>query len=176
MAALTDTEIQRRSRQFAVITAGLALIIIAAFAITMVSALTGPAADRPELTVLYLVYWSPTLFYLWALSAVRKTFRDIGQGSMFGSTIARGLRHIGWALLMGGTINSIIIHVVQSAYVPDGFSTGETHAFRGLKFDPAYIMLILTALALLLLSRLIAAAANEHERANRLETELGEFL
>lgn len=176
MADSAETEIQRRSRQFAVITTVLALIIITAFALTMASALTAPAADRPELPILYAVYWFPTLFYLWALVAVRRTFGDIGRGALFGPTVARGLRHVGWSLLIGGTVNSIIIHIVQSAFVPAGFSTGETHAFRGLKFDPAYIMLILIGLALLLLAKLIAAAAEQRARADRLESELGEFL
>jgi hypothetical protein len=173
---IAQTEIQRRGRQFALLTGLLALVILGAFAISMGRAFSAPPADRPALPVLYAVYWFPSLFYVWALIAIGRTFRDIGRGALFGSTIARGLRHVGWALLIGGIVNSFIIRVVHNSYLPRGFSTGETHAFRGLSFDPAYIMLVLIGLALLLLARLIQAAADERARADRLEAELGEFL
>lgn len=168
--------IQRRSRQFAVATVLMGLIIVGAFIATMASAFLAPAADQPELQVLYAVYWFPTLFYLWALIAIRRTFRDIGAGALFGPAVARGLRQVGWALLTGGIVNLIIIRIIQNSYLPRGFSTGETHLFRGINFDPAYVMLILIGLALLLLGQLIQAAADETARAKRLETELGEFL
>lgn len=171
-----ETAIQRRGRQFASVTALLALVIIGAFSLSMGSAFTAPPADRTGLAALYAVYWVPSLFYLWALMALRRTFGDIGRGALFGSTVARGLRHVGWALLIGGIVNSIIIRIVQNSYLPGGFSTGETHAFRGLSFDPAYVMLVLIGLALLLLAKLIKAAAEQAERADRLEAELGEFL
>jgi hypothetical protein len=171
-----ETEIQRSGRQFAFITGLLALVIFAALAVSMGVAFSAPPADRPALPLLYAVYWFPSLFYVWALIAIRRTFRDIGRGALFGPSIARGLRHVGWALLIGGAVNSFIIGVVHNSYVPQGFSTGDTHAFRGLSFDPAYIMLVLIGLALLLLARLIKAAADERSRADRLESELGEFL
>ena len=176
MAESAEDAIRRRSRQFATATALLALLIIGVFAFTMVTALTAPARDRQALVVLYGVYWFPSLFYLWALVAIRRTFLDIGRGSLFAMAVAKGLRQVGWALLIGGAVNSLIIRVVQSAYLPGGFSTGETHAFRGVEFDPAYIMLILIGLALLLLARLVHAAAEERARADRLEAELSEFF
>jgi len=168
--------IQRRSRQFATATVAMGLVIVGAFAVTMGSAFRAPAADQPELQVMYAVYWVPSLFYLWALVAIRRTFLDIGAGALFAPAVALGLRQVGWALLAGGAVNLIIIRIIQNSYLPRGFSTGETHVFRGLNFDPAYIMLILIGLALLLLGRLIKAAADESARAKRLETELGEFL
>ena len=175
MAESTE-ENQRRSRQFATATALLGLVIVAAFAVTMGSAFRAPAVDQPERQIIYGVYWLPSLFYLWALVAIRRTFLDIGAGALFAPTVARGLRQVGWGLLVGGTFNLIVIRVIQNAYLPRGFSTGETHVFRGLNFDPAYVMLILIGLALLLLGRLIKAAAEQSARAERLEAELDDFL
>jgi hypothetical protein len=174
--AESTQEIQRRSRQFATATVLLGLVIVAVFAVTMASAFRAPAADQPELQVMYAVYWLPTLFYLWALLAIRRIFLDIGSGALFAPAVAKGLRQIGWALLSGGAVNLVVIRVIQNSYLPRGFSTGETHLFRGLNFDPAYVMLILIGLALLLLGRLMTAAADQSARAERLETELGEFL
>ena len=168
--------IQRRSRQFATATVLMGVVIVGAFAVTMGNAFRAPAADQPELQVMYAVYWLPTLFYLWALVAIRRTFRDIGAGALFAPAVARGLRQVGWALLTGGIVNLIVIRIIQNSYLPRGFSSGETHLFRGLNFDPAYVMLILIGLALLLLSQLIKAAADESAKAKRLETELTEFL
>jgi len=169
-------QIQRRSRQFATATVLLGLVIVVAFLVTMGSAFRAPAVDQPELQVMYAVYWLPSLFYLWALVAIRRTFLDIGAGALFGPAVARGLRRVGWALLIGGTVNLIVIRVIQNSYLPRGFSTGETHLFRGLNFDPAYVMLILIGLALLLLGRLLKAAADHSARAERLEAELDEFV
>jgi len=162
--AESTQEIRRRSRQFATATMLLGLVIVAVFAVTMASAFRAPAADQPELQVMYAVYWLPSLFYLWALLAIRRTFLDIGAGSLFASAVARGLRQVGWALLTGGIVNLIVISIIQNSYLPRGFSTGDTHVFRGLNF------------ALLLLSRLIRVAADQSAKAERLETELGEFF
>ena len=174
--AQSTQEIQRRSRQFATATVLLGLVIVGVFAVTMGSAFRAPAADQPELQVMYAVYWLPSLFYLWALVAIRRTFVDIGAGALFAPAVARGLRQVGWALLVGGMVNLIIIRVIQNSSLPRGFSTGETHLFRGLNFDPAYVMLILIGLALLLMGRLITAAAEARARTEQLEAELGEFL
>ena len=84
-------QIQRRSRQFATATVLLGLVIVVAFLVTMGSAFRAPAVDQPELQVMYAVYWLPSLFYLWALVAIRRTFLDIGAGALFG-LLARALR------------------------------------------------------------------------------------
>lgn len=162
--------------RFALVTSVAGLAIIAVFAWTMMAALRGPPEDLPALPILYAVYWFPTLFYLGALAAFYRTFRDLGRGALFAPTIATGLRRGGWLLLVGGGVNVLVIKVVQSATLPSGFSTGDIHAFRGVEFDPAYLVVMATGLTLLLLARLLQIAAAQHEDSKRLEAELESFV
>src|SRR5688500_1942093 len=115
----------------AMITLLAALVIVAVFAGTMLSALRAPPGDTLGLTILYALYWLPTLFYLGALAAFFRAFRDVARDALFGPAIEIGLRRGGWLLLIGGGLNLLVIHMVQSATVPAGLANGDTYVFRG---------------------------------------------
>jgi hypothetical protein len=168
--------LQRRSRRFALITAVLAAGLLAAIVSTFAYVAIFRPADVPELLILYALYWFPTLFYVWGLAAVSLIFVDVGRGALFGSAVGRGLRRLGIALIGGGAVNLLIIHVLHNAQVPTGFSDGTTRPFAGLEFDPAYVVLILVGFALLLLAQLLQLAETYRTRAAELEAELDAFL
>lgn len=176
MTNSSENDIRRRARLFSMATTAMAIAILAAFAVSMGRAMSAPASDIPELPILYSVYWLPTLFYLWALIAISRTFGELSRGALFGPVIAKGLTHLGWALLVGGVVNAITLRVVQSATLPSGFSDGDVYAFKGIKFDAAHAMLVLVAIAILLLARLIHAAAEYRTKTELLEAELDEFI
>ena len=160
----------------ATITLLAALAIFAVFAGSMLSALGAPPGDTSGLAILYALFWFPTLFYLGALGAFFRAFRDVARDALFGPAIESGLRRGGWLLLIGGGLNLLVILMIQSATVPAGLANGDTYVFRGLKFDPAYLVLLATGLALLLLARLVKVAAAQRAEAQLLEAELEEFI
>lgn len=132
--------------------------------------------DVPELLILYGLYWLPTLFYAWGLTAVTFIFVEIGNGGLFGPAVGRGMNRLGAALIGGGAINLVTILLLHNARLPGGFSDGTTQPFSGLEFDPAYVVLILVGFALLLLAQLLQLAESYRARATELEAELDEFL
>ena len=171
-----EPAIRRRSGHFATATAALAALMALAVAISIARTLAAPAQDQPELSILHGIYWMPTFFYLWAALAIRRTFSDVAKGAIFAPAVATGLRRVGWALILGGALNSITIRIVQSASLPRGFSFGDAYAFRGTKVDAAYFTLVIVGLALLLLGRVLQAAAELQQRSERLQAELDEFF
>ena len=168
--------LQRRSRRFALITAVMAIALLAAIIATFAYVAIFRPDDVPELLVLYALYWFPTLFYAWGLAAISLIFVDIGKGALFGPAVGRGLRRLGVALIAGGAINLVTIRLLHNAWLPRGFSDGTTRPFSGLEFDPAYLILVLVGFALVLLAQLLQLAETYRARATELEAELDEFL
>ena len=173
---VAQSALQRRSRHFALITAVMAVALLAAIVATFAYVAIVRPEDVPELLILYALYWFPTLFYAWGLAAVSRIFVDIGKGALFGPAVGRGLRRLGAALIGGGAINLLTILLLHNARLPRGFSDGTTQPFSGLEFDPAYLVLILVGFALVLLAQLLQLAERYRARAAELEAELDEFL
>jgi hypothetical protein len=172
----SQTGLRARSRQFAALTALLGLALVAGILLSFGAALLGPPQDVAARAILYVLYWFPALFYLWGLAAIRRAFIDMARGALFGPAVARGLRHLGWALLLGGTAAAAVLHVLQSASLPGGFADGTVKPFAGTGFDPAHLMLVLVGAALLLLARLLRIADDYRQRSRKLEAELEEYV
>lgn len=158
---------------FANATMLLILILCFGIAVCFSTALIAPAGDVHELTLLHALYWFPSLFYLWVLMAIRRTFLDIAAGAMFGPSIERGLRHLGWCMVAGGIAGTVLAPWVRSAPLPAGMVDGRTQIFG---IDDADLVIALIGVAVLLLARLLSAAARTHERSLALEAELKGFI
>lgn len=165
--------LRRQSRIFANATAVLILILCFGIAICFSTALMAPAGDVHELTLLHALYWFPSLFYLWVLVAIRRTFVDIAAGAMFGVSLERGLSHLGWCMVAGGIVGTILAPWVRSGPLPAGIVDGRTQIFG---IDDADLVIALIGLAVLLLARLVSLAGRTQERAAVLEAELKGFL
>jgi hypothetical protein len=165
--------LRRQSGLFAKFTLVLALALVAGIATCLASLPLRSGGDPDWLMGLHLLYWFPSLFYLWVLVAVRRTFADVAKGALFGPAVARGLRHLGWALIVGGILNTALAPLLQTARLPSGFADGRTLIFG---FDSAYLVLSLVGAAVLLLARLIRTAADYQAKNEALEAELDEFL
>jgi len=155
--------------------ATLTLIITLCFGITICfsTALMAPEGDVHELTLFHALYWFPSFFYLWVLVAIRRTFADIAAGAMFGASIERGLRHLGWCMVAGGIAGTVLAPWVRSAPLPKGIVDGQTQIFG---FDDADLVIALIGVAVLLIARLLSAAGRTQERSAALEAELKGFI
>ncbi|MEA3041554.1 MAG: hypothetical protein QOC65_1043 [Sphingomonadales bacterium] len=171
-----EERLRRRSRQFAASVAVLVVLLAAGMGASMLSAVYGPPRDAPERTILYALYWTPAVLYLWGLAAIAVAFRDVAQGALFVPAVERGLRHLGWSLILGGAANLAVVQLLHGATLPRGFADGRTQIFAGFGFDPAYLVLVLVGASILLVSRLIRIGAEYRERSRLLEAELDEFL
>lgn len=158
---------------FANATAVLILILCVGIAICFSAALMAPAGDVHELTLLHALYWFPSLFYLWVLVAIRRTFIDIAGGAMFGISIKRGLRHLGWCMIAGGITGTLVAPWVHSAPLSSAMVDGRTQIFG---IDDADLVIALIGVAVLLLSRLLNLAIRTQERSAALEAELKGFV
>jgi hypothetical protein len=150
------------------------LVVVAGMVIEQVR---DPANARPEIFLLRTVYVLPAAFYLWALLALWRTFRDIGGGATFEPAIARGLRQLGWALLGSGVASAFLVPLIAISILRAGRASGTIPAggHHG-QVDAAHLMLVLVGIAILLVARLFAMAAQYRARKDELETELSEFL
>lgn len=172
-----ETESERRlrtqSRMFANSTSALIVILCFGIVICFSTALMAPAGDVHELTLLHALYWFPSLFYLWVLVAIRRTFVDIAAGATFGSSIERALRHLGWCMVAGGIAGTLLAPWVRSAPLPPGMVDGRTQVFG---IDDADLVIALIGVAVLLVARLLSAAARAQEHSAALEAELKGFI
>jgi hypothetical protein len=161
--------VRRQSGLFATITGALALILAAGIAICLGGAVLIPVKG---ITLLHALYWFPSLFYFWVLIAVRRTFLDVAAGALSGPAIARGLRHLGWCLVVGGILNTALAPWIRSP-LPSNFVDGRTQVFG---FDSADLVLALLGIAVLLLARLLRLAGDYRVKSHALEAELKGFL
>jgi hypothetical protein len=173
MGGETELELRRQSRMFANGTTVLALILCFGIAVCFSAALMAPAGDVHELSLLHALYWFPSLFYLWVLVAIRRTFIDIAAGAMFGRSIERALRHLGWGMIAGGIAGTVLAPWMHSATLPSGMIDGRTQIFG---IDDADLVIALIGLAVLLLARLLSVAGRTAERSADLEAELKGFI
>jgi hypothetical protein len=173
MDAETQTAVRRNSYTFARVTLVLIVILCSGIAICFSSALRAPAGDVHALTLLHALYWFPSLFYLWVLFAIRKAFLDIAGGALFGASIDRGLRHLGWCLVAGGMLSTLLSPWVRSSPMPSGYVDGRTQVFGN---NDADLVLALIGVAVLLVSGLLSIASRSHARSIALEAELKGFI
>lgn len=165
------------SRYFAIATMVMTLLLLVFMGAMLIEEGGDPANVRIEMLVLHTAYLLPGLFYLWALLALRMTFRDIGRGATFEPAIARGLRSFGWALVGSGITKTFVVPLVTVPIIRRGVANGTIEAGRHVtQVDAADVLLALVGIAILLVARLFAMAADVRARNQALETELGEFL
>ncbi len=152
--------------------ARLSLILLVATALVTVApvliglALT-PARGFPAPLAWAAILWLPVPFYLYALWAIRGAFRSFADGGAFGPAIAAGCTRAGIALALGAALSAI--------GVPNAMRW--VHGQGGLlHFDVAYLAVGVVGLALVLLGRLLARAAEVQREADRLAEELGGFF
>ena len=119
-----------------------------------------PEAFLPRLT-LFLVQALPSISYLWALWSVQRALGDLGAGRIFHPTLARALRHIGAAVLVGSLLRVFAVTNLTRLVLE----------VRGsyLWFDVATIVLGVVGAALLLLARVV-------DEARLVQAELDEIL
>ena len=111
--------------------------------------------------------WLPVPFYLYALWAIRGAFRSFALGGTFGPAIASGCTRAGFALAAGATLSALVVpNLMRLVHGRGGFLT----------FDVAYLAVGVVGLALILLGRLLARAAEVQSEAARLQEELGGFF
>ena len=123
------------------------------------------------------IYWSPTLFYLYALWSIRRAFGAFGKGGVFGPAMAAGCTHAGWALAVGAGFSAVGVPNLMRALHAAGLIEGGLGRFGAvLQFDTAYLAVGVVGLALVLLGRLLGRAAELQSEAARLRAELGEFF
>src|SRR6476661_1954705 len=139
----TERELLRQSKMFATATMALILILCFGIAVCFSTALMAPAGDVHQITLMHALYWFPSLFYLWVLVAIRRTFHNIAAGAMFGPSIERGLRHLGWCMVAGGIAGAILAPWVRSGPLPASVVDGRTQIFG---IDDADLVIALVGL------------------------------
>jgi hypothetical protein len=166
---MSTKTLEQSSRQFAAIIVLMMVFLLCVLAWEFTGIFRQASAGAVFLLA-QTFYWIPAFFYLWALWAIRLTFREIGAGVAFGPAVARGLRRVGLANLIGGGINLLIVPFLKMARADNA---QQFELLASLDFDDAlmwaYLMLVLLGISLLLLSRLITRAA-------RYESESKEFF
>lgn len=178
---MIDVELLRRqSRWFGHAT--LTLLVLTALVIlvpTVVSVivLVERGERWTELAGWSLLFWSPAIFYLYALWTIRSAFASFAKGGVFGPSIATGCVRGGAGLAIGGTMSAVGVpnlqRIVGLAGIP-GRSFG--HLGSVLDFDTAYLAVGVIGIALILLGRLLARATELQAEASRLRGELDEIF
>lgn len=171
-----NRHLQHRSRLFAALTTGLAIFVAAGITVAVASAVLAPRHLLAEVLVAKLVYWSPGVFYLWALIAIRRTFVDVAAGALFGPAVTRALKHLAIALVLGGILNALVVPLLDTGTLPRPLPDGTRQLFPGRSLELAYVMLAFVGLATLLLSQLVGVAQQYRKQKETLESELQEFL
>jgi len=165
------------SRYFAVAPLAMALLVLVFVVGQLREQGQGVAGGETERVLILAVDMLPAAFYLWALLALWATFRDIGRGATFEPAIARGLRQLGLALLGSGIASALVEPLVKVPLIRRGIAEGTIQTGEYVvRIDAAYLMLVLVGIAILLVARLFAMAAEIRTRNQTLESELGEFL
>lgn len=110
---------------------------------------------------LFAVQALPSFAYLWALWSVQRALGDLADGRIFHPTLARALRHIGAAVLVGSLLRVFVVGNLTRLII-------ET---RGgyVWFDVSAIVLGVVGAALLLLARVV-------DEARLVQAELDEIL
>ncbi|MDT9600707.1 hypothetical protein [Sphingosinicella rhizophila] len=124
-----------------------------------------------------LLGWSietalPSIFYLYALWAIRITFRDYAAQGLFGPTLAIGCTRAGAALALGAVASAIVAPNLLRLLEPGG-----SWANPGfVRFDSAYLAVGVVGIAITLLGRLLRRAVEVQREAAQLRRELQDFF
>ena len=123
------------------------------------------------------VIWSPSIFYLYALWAVRSAFRDFATGGVFGPAIARGCTSAGVALAIGATLSAVGVPNLKRILHNQNLIDRPAADFTGmLIFDTAYLAVGVVGLALVLLGSLLRRAFEIQSEAAAMRSELDDFF
>ena len=124
-----------------------------------------------------LVFWSPSIFYLFALWALSRAFAAFGRGDGFGPAVARGCRSAGIALALGATMSAVgVPNLLRLLFQSGIVAAPRTGSGTVLVFDTAYLAVGVVGIALFLLGGLVDRAAEIQQEAGALRAELGEFF
>jgi len=176
-----DVELLRRqSRWFGHATLTLlvltALVILVPTVISVV-VLVGRGESWTELAGWSLLFWSPAIFYLYALWTIRSAFSSFASGGVFGPSIATGCVRAGAGLAIGGTMSAVGVPNLQRIIgLPAVLGHSFGHVGTVLHFDTAYLAVGVIGIALILLGRLLARAAELQAETSRLRGELEEIF
>ncbi|MEO6226183.1 MAG: hypothetical protein ABIO80_10105 [Sphingomicrobium sp.] len=172
--------LRRQSRWFGRSTLVLLVLTALAILVPTIMALTiliGRGGHWVELIAWSLLTWSPTVFYLYALWAIRGAFSNFAEGGVFGSAIASGCTRAGAALALGGTMSAVgVPNLNWLLKLPDVPGGRERAMGSVLHFDTAYLAVGVIGIGLVLLGRLLAHAAELQAEASRLKVELEEIF
>jgi hypothetical protein len=175
---VADQELERSSRRFATTTAVLGGLLLAVLAWEWSEVFREPSSAERGFLLVQALYWSPAPFYLWALWALRRTFRDVAAGAAFTPAVARALRRLGLANVVGGSLGLFMVPILKLAR--RGAHVAAMERLASIDFDDVlmwtYLMLIFMGITLLLLSRLMTRAVAFRARNEALERELEGFF
>lgn len=172
-----STGLRAASRFFAIATLAMTLLLLVFLAGQLREHVGSLAGGRIEPIAMLGADVLPAFFYLWALFALWATFRDISRGVTFEPAISRGLRQAGLALLGSGIASAFLVPLIKVPIILRGIANGTLKAGEHVvQLNAAYLMLMLVGIAMLLIARLFAMAAEVKARNQALEAELGEFL
>lgn len=133
--------------------------------------------ELPPVLLRAAVMWSPTVFYLYALWAVRSAFRDFAKGGIFGPAIARGCTSAGVALAIGATLSAVgVPNLMRILHAQNLIDRPPAELTAMLIFDTAYLAVGVVGVALVLLGRLLRRAVEIQSEAAAMRSELDEFF
>jgi hypothetical protein len=172
-----ELALRRQSRILAAVTAAAAAVLVLLIVFSITAALLMPHGGVSPALGARLAYWTPAPFYLWALWAIRRVFREVGAGMAFDSAVARGLTHLGWAIIAGSVASTLALPLLLRLSGEPGLPQSDGGRFQGIaQFDLAYVALGFVGAAILLLSRLLRLAMAYRAENAALKAELSEFL
>jgi hypothetical protein len=118
-------------------------------------------ASFPHRLALFAVQSLPAIGYLWALWSVQRALGDLAAGRIFHPTLARALRHVGIAVLVGSLLKVFVVINLTRLLLD----------VRGsyLYFDLSAVVLGVVGAALVLLARVV-------DEARLVQAELDEIL
>ncbi len=153
------------------------ILIIVVPTMIGLSMLSGRGISLEPVLLRAAVLWSPTLFYLYALWAIRQAFWTFANGGVFGPAIAGACTKAGVALSIGAGFSAFAAPTLMRLMGNAGLLEPPPHMARAvLLFDTAYLAVGVVGLALVLMGRLLGHAADLQGEAAALRSELGEFI
>jgi hypothetical protein len=170
MSGEQTTQFRRRARQFR-LAATLAIAAIAGvILLTLIVILTRWNAFGDTALVRLALTWTPAIFYLWALWALRSMFAAFaGAGPAFTPIVANALTNIGWALLSGAAVTLVL--------APFVLTLAHSHAMGGFAiFNVPALTIAIVGLALIATAHMLRRAAEIEAQAAALKSELEEFF
>jgi len=174
---LTDVQsLRRQSLWLSRLTLVLLLATIAVIVVPPVAADLHSGLAAPLLWGIAL-QWLPSLFYLYALWALRSGFQEFAAGGVLGPAIAAGCTRAGVALAIGAGFSAVGVPNLARILSGRGLIDTTDATFTGfLVFDTAYLAVGVIGLALLLLGRLLRRASEVQAEAAALRDELDAFF